>query len=142
MYWFKAEPPDTSKIPSEDAVGVTVILITAIYKNQEFVRVGYYVNNDYEESELKENPPIEPIFSKLIRTIASDEPRVTKFKINWDSDLNNIDIANTCETQSNKDQNQQANEQKNNLNSNNTEVNDQDHGMNSENINGKNYQTV
>jgi histone chaperone ASF1 len=121
---------------------VTVILITAIYKNQEFVRVGYYVNNDYEESELKENPPIEPIFSKLIRTIASDEPRVTKFKINWDSDLNNIDIANTCETQSNKDQNQQANEQKNNLNSNNTEVNDQDHGMNSENINGKNYQTV
>ena len=66
-------------------MGVTVVLITASYRDQEFVRVGYYVNNQYEDPEMRENPPAEPLFDKLIRTIASDQPRVTKFKINWDS---------------------------------------------------------
>ena len=81
----KADPPDTSKIPADDAVGVTVVLITASYREQEFVRVGYYVTNEYEDMELRENPPAEPQFNKLIRAIAANEPRVTKFKINWDS---------------------------------------------------------
>ena len=62
-----------------------MVLITASYRDQEFVRVGYYVNNEYEDPELRENPPTEPKFDKLIRTVASDTPRVTKFKINWDS---------------------------------------------------------
>lgn len=61
------------------------MLITASYRDQEFVRVGYYVNNEYDDPELKDNPPTEPQFDKLVRTIASDQPRVTKFKINWDS---------------------------------------------------------
>lgn len=82
---YKADPPDTSKIPADDAVGVTVVLITASYRDQEFVRVGYYVNNEYEDPEMRENPPSEPQFDKLVRQIASDQPRVTKFKINWDS---------------------------------------------------------
>ena len=62
-----------------------MVLITASYREQEFVRVGYYVTNEYEDMELRENPPTEPQFTKLIRTIAANEPRVTKFKINWDS---------------------------------------------------------
>ncbi len=81
----KADPPDTAKIPADDAVGVTVVLITAAYREQEFVRVGYYVTNEYEDLELREIPPSEPQFQKLVRTIAANEPRVTKFKINWDS---------------------------------------------------------
>jgi len=85
-FMFQADPPDTSKIPADDAVGVTVALITASYRDQEFVRVGYYVNNEYEDPELRDNPPIEPMFDKLVRTIATDQPRVTKFKINWDSE--------------------------------------------------------
>ena len=66
-------------------MGVTVVLITASYREQEFVRVGYYVTNEYDDVELRENPPVEPQFDKLVRTIAANEPRVTKFKINWDS---------------------------------------------------------
>ena len=66
-------------------MGVTVVLITASYRDQEFVRVGYYVTNEYEDPEMRENPPSEPQFNKLIRTIAANEPRVTKFKINWES---------------------------------------------------------
>ena len=82
---IKADPPNTAKIPADDAVGVTVVLITASYRDQEFVRVGYYVNNEYEDPELREEPPTEPNFNKLCRTIATEQPRVTKFKINWDS---------------------------------------------------------
>jgi histone chaperone ASF1 len=82
---FQADPPDKAKIPADDAVGVTVVLITASYREQEFVRVGYYVTNEYEDPEMRENPPDEPQFDKLVRTIAANEPRVTKFKINWDT---------------------------------------------------------
>lgn len=84
-FMFQADPPDIAKIPADDAVGVTVVLITASYREQEFVRVGYYVTNEYEDMELRENPPNEPQFNKLVRAIAAQEPRVTKFKINWDS---------------------------------------------------------
>ena len=83
-FMFEADPPDISKIPGDDAVGVTVALITATFKGQEFVRIGYYVNNEYDDPELKDNPPTEPNFNKLVRTIAADQPRVTKFKINWE----------------------------------------------------------
>lgn len=84
-FMFQADPPDTAKIPADDAVGVTVVLITASYREQEFVRVGYYVTNEYDDMELRDNPPAEPQFDKLVRAIAANEPRVTKFKINWDS---------------------------------------------------------
>lgn len=44
---FQADGPDVSKIPQQDIVGVTVVLLTCTYRKQEFVRVGYYVNNEY-----------------------------------------------------------------------------------------------
>ena len=61
----QADPPDHKKIPVGDAVGVTVVLITCGYKGQEFVRIGYYVNNAYTEPELQETPPESPIFDKV-----------------------------------------------------------------------------
>ncbi len=54
-----------SKLPRDDIVGVTVILLTCSYENREFVRVGYYVNNEYVDSELKETQPSEPNFDKV-----------------------------------------------------------------------------
>lgn len=62
---FQAGPPDTSKIPIADAVGVTVVLLTCSYKTKEFIRVGYYVNNEYTDPELKETPPAVPDYSKV-----------------------------------------------------------------------------
>lgn len=47
-------------------MGVTVVLLTCSYMSNEFVRIGYYVNNEYNDPELKENPPIEPDFSKVV----------------------------------------------------------------------------
>lgn len=42
------------------------------------------MNNDYNDPELRENPPAKPLFDKLTRNILGSKPRVTRFKINWD----------------------------------------------------------
>ena len=57
---FQADPPDFTKIPGDDIVGVTIILLTCSYRDQEFLRVGYYVNNEYADEALRETPPPEP----------------------------------------------------------------------------------
>lgn len=44
----------------------------------------YYVNNEYGDAELKENPPTIPQFDKLMRNILATNPRVTRFKVDWD----------------------------------------------------------
>uniref|UniRef100_A0A2M4AYP3 Putative histone chaperone asf1 n=1 Tax=Anopheles triannulatus TaxID=58253 RepID=A0A2M4AYP3_9DIPT len=84
IFVFQAEPPNVSRIPEQDAVGVTVVLLTCSYRNQEFVRVGYFINNEYADPELRENPPPKPLFHKMTRNILATKPRVTRFKINWD----------------------------------------------------------
>lgn len=84
MFVFEADPPDVNKIPEKDVLGVTVVLLTCSYRGNEFVRVGFFVNNEYADPELKENPPEKPQFDKVVRNILASEPRVTRFKINWD----------------------------------------------------------
>lgn len=44
-------------------------------QNKEFVRVGYYVNNDYTDADLIEAPPEKPVVEKLQRNVMSDHPR-------------------------------------------------------------------
>ena len=99
MFVFQAESPNSAKIPVQDAVGVTVVLLTCSYRNQEFIRVGYYVNNEYSDPELKENPPAVPQFDKLSRNILASNPRVTRFKIDWDepTSKNSANISNKSE---------------------------------------------
>lgn len=63
---FQADPPDPSKIPSSDVVGVTVLLLTCSYRDKEFIRVGYYVNTEYESEELRESPPETPNLDKYV----------------------------------------------------------------------------
>lgn len=98
MFVFQANAPDPSKIPVADAVGVTVVLLTCSYRGKEFVRVGYYVNNEYTDAELKENPPSVPQFDKLQRNILATDPRITKFKIDWGDDEENAIVNNTSNT--------------------------------------------
>lgn len=106
MFVFQADPPDPSKIPVQDAVGVTVVLLTCSYRSKEFIRVGYYVNNEYTDPELKENPPSTPQFDRLQRNILATNPRVTRFKIDWDD---NPGVENIPPPQSsNVDSNQMA----------------------------------
>ena len=41
----------------------------------------------FQDPELQENPPKKPIFEKIQRSIMASNPRVTKFKINWDNNI-------------------------------------------------------
>ncbi|KAL6010960.1 Histone chaperone asf1b [Asimina triloba] len=79
----RADPPDPSKIRDEDIIGVTVLLLTCSYMGQEFIRVGYYVNNDYDDEQLREEPPPKVLIDRVHRNILADKPRVTKFPINF-----------------------------------------------------------
>uniref|UniRef100_A0A023GIF6 Putative histone chaperone involved in protein silencing n=1 Tax=Amblyomma triste TaxID=251400 RepID=A0A023GIF6_AMBTT len=106
MFVFQADPPDPNKIPVQDAVGVTVVLLTCSYRGKEFIRVGYYVNNEYTDPELKENPPSTPQFDRLQRNILATNPRVTRFKIDWDD---NPGVENIPPSSSNVDSNQMPN---------------------------------
>lgn len=72
---FEADPPDPLKIPASEVVGVTVILLTCSYRTNEFIRVGYYVSNEYTDPELQENPPDQPQFHSLQRNILASNPR-------------------------------------------------------------------
>ncbi|KAJ7730662.1 anti-silence-domain-containing protein [Mycena maculata] len=80
---FEGSPPDPSKIPAEDVLGVAALILTGSYKDQEFVRVGYYQNTEYDNEEMKETPPANIMFHRLLRDI-STKPRVTRFQIKWD----------------------------------------------------------
>lgn len=86
QFTLKAPAPEPESIPSSEILGVTVILLTALYDGREFVRVGYYVNNEYTEEELAANPPARPVIEKVRRNVLAAKPRVTRFAIKWDSE--------------------------------------------------------
>jgi histone chaperone ASF1 len=83
---FRADPPDLSRIPNSEILGVTVILLSCSYDDREFVRVGYYVNNEYADEALQLEPPAKPVIEKVRRNILAEKPRVTRFAIKWDSE--------------------------------------------------------
>lgn len=60
-----------------------MLLLTCSYVGQEFVRIGYYVNNDYNDENLRQQPPQMVKIDMLQRNILTDKPRVTKFPINF-----------------------------------------------------------
>lgn len=81
---LSADAPDISQIPNGDVLGVTVVLVTCSYREKEFVRVGYYVNNEYSEPYDEESGPPKPLdLSKVRRHVLAEKPRVTRFPISW-----------------------------------------------------------
>jgi histone chaperone ASF1 len=100
---LQADAPDPNQLPPDEIVGVTVVLVTCSYREREFIRVGYYVNNEYldpnaqpQQEKLGEDGmplplPPPPSFPQLDlnlvqRQILADKPRVTKFAIPWTDD--------------------------------------------------------
>lgn len=83
---FTADPPSPELIPASELVSVTVILLSCSYDGREFVRVGYYVNNEYDNEEMRENPPAKVQVEHVVRNILAEKPRVTRFNIIWDNE--------------------------------------------------------
>jgi len=89
-FLFTAPAPDIEHLPKNDVLGVTVVLLSCSYVDKPFVQVGYYVNNEYADEELRENPPERIVFEKLYRNILGDKPKVTRYPIDWDNPRNNM----------------------------------------------------
>lgn len=87
-FTFSAPPPEPQKIPHDDVLGVAAIILTASYKDQEFVRVGYYQNTEYDDPAMMEavreggGVKGDIQWNRLVRNLA-DKPRVTRFSIKW-----------------------------------------------------------
>ena len=93
---FEADPPKLSQIPMSEILGVTVILLTCSYDGREFVRVGYYVNNEYDSEELNAEPPAKPLIERVRRNILAEKPRVTRFAIKWSVHSRPMHVCAAC----------------------------------------------
>lgn len=90
---LEADPPNPENIPKGDLLGMTVLLVTCSYRDQEFIRIGYYVHNEYvpfEGYDPEQHGEIDMSkvdLSKVGRSIVADKPRVTRFPIQWSGDV-------------------------------------------------------
>mmetsp|Transcript_6020 Transcript_6020/g.9969 ORF Transcript_6020/g.9969 Transcript_6020/m.9969 type:complete len:247 (-) Transcript_6020:2115-2855(-) len=80
---LQADAPNPANILNSDLIGVTVALVTCSYMDNKFVQIGYYVSNEYIEEYDPENIPNPIDVNKLRRTVLSDQPRVTRYNIDW-----------------------------------------------------------
>jgi histone chaperone ASF1 len=80
---LQADAPDPAHLAEHDLIGVTVVLVTCSFMDHEFVRIGYYVNNEYTEPYEEGSLPNPIDITKLRRNILAAEPRVTRFAIDW-----------------------------------------------------------
>ncbi|KAF1802521.1 histone chaperone [Mucor lusitanicus] len=87
---FAADAPKIELLPKADLLEVTVVLLSCLYNDKEFVRVGYYVNNEYTDEQLRENPPEQVLIDQLQRNILADKPKVTRYMIDWNNPENTV----------------------------------------------------
>jgi len=80
---FEAEAPNPNIIPKEDVLGLAALILTGSYRDQEFVRIGYYQNTEYDDEQLSKEPPSTIVWERLVRSL-TDKPWVTRFSIKWD----------------------------------------------------------
>ncbi|KAJ8331661.1 hypothetical protein BDV3_000164 [Batrachochytrium dendrobatidis] len=104
---LEAPAPNPDKIPRTDALGVTVLFLSVLYMGREFVRVGYYVNNSVMDESLvelydPENPPTTIDFNVLKRSILAEKPKVTRFQIKWDPEVDAAATNNSSLTSAGK----------------------------------------
>lgn len=99
---LQTEAPNPALIANRDLIGVTVILISCSYMDNKFVQIGYYVNNEYAEQFEPENFPNPVDITKLYRNILANEPRVTRFPIDWTGDSSIPPVASSSNSEGNQ----------------------------------------
>lgn len=85
-FHLECDPPEVARIPPQDVLGVTVLLISFQYRGQEFLRVGYYTQVAYFDDALNAAPPEVADATQLGRFLAMAQPAVTIIPITWDRD--------------------------------------------------------
>jgi histone chaperone ASF1 len=112
---LESEAPDFTGVKADDLLGVTVVLVTCSYKEQEFARVGYYVNNEYNDDNYDPataGPLPSPLdLTKVSRHILVGKPRVTRFPINWShGPINNVNAQAAEKTEDKEQSSSQSSE--------------------------------
>ncbi|TMS35813.1 hypothetical protein L596_003128 [Steinernema carpocapsae] len=82
-FQLEAEAPKPELIPEDDVIGVTALLLTCKYNDQQFLKIGYFVSIDYTTEELRENRPEEIDFAQLERCVKEEDVRVHYNIIKW-----------------------------------------------------------
>ncbi|KPA75426.1 Anti-silencing protein asf 1-likeanti-silencing protein asf 1-like protein [Leptomonas pyrrhocoris] len=82
-FTLECDAPQMELVPTDDVVGVTILLISFQYRGQEFLRVGYYTQVAYFDAQLNQNPPATPQKELLGRFVAMPQPAVTVTPIEW-----------------------------------------------------------
>jgi histone chaperone ASF1 len=73
---LKTRGPDISLIPNKkDVVGVTVVILNAAYRGNDFFKVGYYVNNEAEGEAS--------VASAIKRDVLMSRAKAVKMTIDW-----------------------------------------------------------
>ncbi|KAL3090842.1 hypothetical protein niasHS_007217 [Heterodera schachtii] len=85
-FLFEAPPPQIHNLRPEDFMDVTLLLLKCKYREQLFMKIGWFVTHTYTDPELVENPPSQPLIEKLKRTIVGEDVRVTSYPIKWDEE--------------------------------------------------------
>jgi len=86
---LQAPPPNFKEIANDELIGVTVVLISCFYQDKEFLKIGYYVANEYTVDLVPNANGVgfvipNPVDITLLRrNIAHDQPRVTRIPIDW-----------------------------------------------------------
>merc|ERR1711976_713185 len=80
-----------SLIPRDELVGASAILIMCYYKNQEFIRIGYFVSIDFidddEANRFDNDKNYVPDEELLARHILADKAIVTRFPVDFESEI-------------------------------------------------------
>ena len=71
-----------------------MVLLTCSYRTAEFIRIGYYVSNDYTDPDMKENNPSPPKMDQLQRNILATNPRSNIEKKEWRVKISAINLQN------------------------------------------------
>ena len=74
---LKTDPPVITKIPPED-LPLTVVMLKAYYNEQEFIRIGYYVQNTPPDDAGENLDP-----QTVERQILTEDTTVHSSQIKW-----------------------------------------------------------
>ncbi|CAJ15961.1 anti-silencing protein ASF 1 like protein, putative [Trypanosoma equiperdum] len=82
-FTMECDPPQVELVPTQEVLGVTILVISFQYREQEFLRVGYYTQVAYFDGRMNNCPPPVPQVELMGRFIAMPRPTVTVTPIAW-----------------------------------------------------------
>ncbi|KAJ1637034.1 ASF1 like histone chaperone-domain-containing protein [Pavlovales sp. CCMP2436] len=82
----QADAPNPSKIPHEDLLDVTTVILSCHYREKELMHVSYLVSNEYDDPELRDNPPKVLLLDRVVRNVRTATAEVL-FVYNVDANV-------------------------------------------------------